>query len=137
MYTTNPQSGNVRRKREADICWEGDSQDAIRAFPESVRKHLGMDLRRVQKGESPLDSKPAPGIGSGVYELRDQDARAWYRVLYLKRIGDVVYVLHCFEKKTNRIERADVETAKTRLTAVQQRLREEAKHAKRKARDAR
>jgi hypothetical protein len=51
-------------------------------------------------------------------ELRDQDERAWYRILYLKRIKGKIHVLHCFEKQSNRIEKRDFETAKKRLKQI-------------------
>jgi len=71
-----------------------------------------------------------PSIGSGVFELRDEDERAWYRVVYLSRINDVLYVLHCFEKKSREMPRGDFETAKRRLKAVRARLAQEKKHEK-------
>jgi len=45
-----------------------------------------------------------PSIGSRVYELREQDEHAWYRVIYLAKIGNRIYVLHCFEKKSARLQ---------------------------------
>ena len=57
---------------------------------------------------------------------------AWYRLIYLARVKDVIYVLHCFEKDTARTEHKDLKTAKSRLSAVQQRIREERKNEKRK-----
>jgi phage-related protein len=41
-------------------------------------------------------------VGPGVFELRDQDERAWYRAIYLSRVHGVIHVLHCFEKKKPR-----------------------------------
>jgi phage-related protein len=70
-------------------------------------------------------------IGTGVFELRDQDERAWYRVVYLSRINDVIYVLHCFEKKSREMPRKEFEKAKQRLKAVRARLAEEKKREKR------
>jgi phage-related protein len=74
---------------------------------------------------------PVTSIGSGVFELRDADPRAWYRVLYLSRINDVIYVLHCFEKKSRALPRNDAEIAKQRLKRVKARLTEEKKYGKR------
>ena len=112
---------------QATLAWLGDSQDVLRRFPKDVRKDLGYALRQVQLGQMPPDSKPMKTVGPGVYELREQDARAWYRVFYLKKIADVVYVLHCFEKRTAQTEKKDINVAKERL----KRLREE-QHAKAK-----
>jgi len=72
-----------------------------------------------------------PSVGPGVFELRDQDERAWYRVVYLLRIEDVIYVLHCFEKKSREMPRRDFEKAKQRLKTVKARLAEEKKREKR------
>jgi phage-related protein len=77
------------------------------------------------------DYRPLPSVGPGVFELRDQDERAWYRVVYLSRIRDVIYVLHCFEKKSREMPRRDFEKAKQRLKAVRARLAEGEKREKR------
>src|SRR5436309_473843 len=107
--------------RLADVVWLGDSLQILRQFPESVQGDLGYALEQVQRGQMPQDSKPMRTVGQGVYELRDQDERGWYRIFYLKKIEDVIYVLHCFEKKTAQTEQKDINVAKQRL----KRLREE------------
>jgi phage-related protein len=71
-----------------------------------------------------------PSIGPGVFELRDQDERTWYRVVYLSRIENVIYVLHCFEKKSREMPKKDFEKAKQRLKAVKSRLAEGKKREK-------
>jgi phage-related protein len=84
------------------------------------------------KGGNQAIYRSLPSIGLGVFELRDQDERAWYRVVYLSRINDVIYVLHCFEKKSREMPRRDFEKATQRLKAVKARLAEEKKHEKRR-----
>lgn len=136
MYTNKLYSASVTdstgargQHGEADISWEGDTHRVIKGFPVGPRQTLGHYLRLVQKGEKPPYSSPVPGLDD-VFELRDQDGRAWYRVLYLKRIGNVVYVLHCFEKESNQISKKDIRTADQRLKRVHKRLMEEKRHAK-------
>ena len=119
------------KPKEAVIAWEGDSKEVISGFPLPVKENLGFQLRQLQEGEQPTDYRPVPSIGPGVFELRDQDERAWYRVIYLSRVLDVIYVLHCFEKKSREIPRNDVATAQRRLQNVRARLLEEKKNAKR------
>jgi phage-related protein len=111
----------------AKLAWLGDSQDVLRRFPKDARKDLGYALRQVQLGQMPSDSKPMKTVGPGVYELRDQDERAWYRVFYLKKIADVVYVLHCFEKRTAQTEKKDIDLAKERLKRLLEEQRAKAK----------
>ncbi|MHB8526470.1 MAG: type II toxin-antitoxin system RelE/ParE family toxin [Candidatus Acidiferrales bacterium] len=123
-------SGQAERPRYATVVWEGDSKGVLHSFPDLVRQNLGFQLWQLQQGERPSDYPPLPSIGTGVFELRDQDERAWYRVIYLSRINDVIYVLHCFEKKSRQIPRRDFEKARQRLKAVRARLAEQKKYEK-------
>ncbi len=86
-------------------------------------------MYRLQLGQTPPDRKPVQSVGLGVYELREGDARAWYRVLYVRR-ERVIQVLHCFEKRSNAIEKKDIETARARLKRVIEAEREEKRDAK-------
>ncbi len=107
----------------AQVAWLGDSLDVLRRFPAAIQGDLGYALERVQRGQMPPDSKPMKTVGPGVYELRDQDERAWYRVFYLKKIENVIYVLHCFEKRTAQTEQTDIEVAKERLKRLREQQR--------------
>jgi len=123
-------NGQSESPRDAAIAWEGDSREVLQSFPEDVRQNFGFELWQLQQGERPSDYRPLPSIGTGVFELRDQDERAWYRVVYLSRINDVIYILHCFEKKSREMPRKDFEKAKQRLKAVRTRLAAGKKHEK-------
>lgn len=124
-------SDEIEESRLATIAWEGDSREVLRGFPEGVKQNFGFELWHLQLGERPSDYRPLPSIGAGVFELRDQDERAWYRVVFLSRINNVIYVLHCFEKKSREMPRKEFETAKRRLRAVKARLAEEKRDEKR------
>ena len=116
----------------AQIHWEGDSRDVLADFPEEVRANLGFALFEMQQGKRPsLSVRRMETIGSGVYELKDGDMKTWYRVIYLSRIDDVIYVLHCFKKNSRKTDRRDLKVAKERLSRVRQRIAEEKKDAKR------
>jgi phage-related protein len=104
-----------------DVVFEGDSRAIIKSFPDNIREDLGADLWRVQNGERPLDSGSMAPALPGVFELRDQDKDLWYRLLYV-RLEGVVYVLHCFTKKTNETPLRDINAARGRLSALKQRL---------------
>lgn len=67
-------------------------------------------------------------IGPGVFELRDQDERAWYRVIYLSRVCDVIHALHCFEKRSRETPLKEINTERQRLKAVRARMIQEKKH---------
>ena len=104
-----------------DVVFEGDSRAVIKSFPDDIREDLGADLWRVQNGDKPLDSGSMAPALSGVFELRDEDKDLWYRALYVKLEG-VVYVLHCFTKKTHKTLPRDIEIARARLSALKRRL---------------
>jgi phage-related protein len=110
------------RSDEAKVAWEGDSLAIIRSFPKRVRSYLGADLRRLQVGEKALNSRPMKSIGKRVFELRQQDDRGWYRLVYLAKIKDTIYVLHCFEKHSRKTPPRDLETAKARFKIVMARI---------------
>ena len=69
-------------------------------------------------------------VGPGVWELKEQDERAWYRVMYLSKIDNVIYVLHCFEKGSRKTDKRDLEVAKERLARVRQRIQQQRKGTK-------
>ena len=117
----------------AEIHWEGDSKEVLSAFPSDVKKNFGYNLRRLQNGLPPVcDTRSLPSIGKGVYELKDADKRTWYRVMYLSKIDDVIYVLHCFEKDSRKTGRRDINIAQERLKAVRQRILEGKRETRRK-----
>lgn len=117
-----------KRPLYAAVAWEGDSREILLTFPESITQNLGFQLWQLQQGEKPVNYRPLPSVGTGVFELRDQDERASYRLVYLSRIDNVIYVLHCFEKKSREMPRRDFEKARQRLKAVRARLAQEKKH---------
>ncbi len=82
-------------------------------------------IDRVQRGLDPKDWKATPSIGVGVREIRIRDDGNAYRTLYVTNIGEGIYVLHVFTKKSNRTKRTDIDTARSRLRALQLQLREE------------
>jgi phage-related protein len=83
----------------------------LRDFPEDARHDAGYQLDKVQRGEQPDDFKPMPAIGKGVEEIRVWDASGAYRVIYLARRAEAVYVLHAFQKKTPATAKKDLEIA--------------------------
>ena len=90
---------------------------------------MGLDLRRLQQGNMPRDSWPMKSIGQGVFELRQRDSNGWYRLIYLTRVGDTLYMLHGFTKKSAKTSRNDLAIATTRLKNVRAKIAEEKKHA--------
>jgi phage-related protein len=97
------------------IEFRGNALDDLRGFPVTAMREAGYQLDRVQNGLSPDDAKPMPGIGAGVLELRIWDEAGTFRVVYVAKLADAVYVLHCFQKKTQQTAKRDIELAQKRL----------------------
>lgn len=92
----------------------GTSLDDLRAFPLAAKREAGHQLDQVQHGFEPDDWKPMNTVGKGVREIRIRDASGAFRVLYVAKFADAVYVLHCFQKKTEKTSQADVDLAAKR-----------------------
>lgn len=95
----------------------GSSLDDLRGFPASVRRAIGVELMRVQLGGMPTNYKPLKTVGAGACEVRVQLDGAW-RVIYVARFEKAVYVLHAFQKKTQRTAKSDLELAAMRYKMI-------------------
>lgn len=102
---------------EKPVAWLGSTLADVRAFPKQARERLGYALDRVQRGMEPVDWKPMPSVGAGVHELRVGIGRQ-FRVIYLARYPEAVYVLHAFEKKSQKTTQRDLDLARKRLALV-------------------
>ena len=96
------------------VEFRGSALEDLRAFPQAVRREAGYQLDRVQRGREPDDWKPMNAVGSGVREIRIRDAAGAFRVLYVAKFEDAVYVLHCFQKKAQKTRKADLDLASQR-----------------------
>jgi phage-related protein len=96
----------------------GDSLKCLRDFPESARHDAGYQLDKVQRGEQPDDFKPMAVVGKGVQEIRITAESGAYRVIYVARRADAVYVLHAFQKETQATSKKDTDTARRRLAQL-------------------
>ena len=92
----------------------GTARGDLAAFPESARRRAGHELFMVQVGREPADFKPMPRVGAGAYEIRVRDDAGAFRVIYVAKFVRAVYVLHAFQKKTERTPQADIELAASR-----------------------
>jgi phage-related protein len=101
-----------------DLRFLGDSLKCLREFPADARQDAGYQLDQVQRGKQPNDFKPMPSIGKGVDEIRVWDETGTYRVIYTARLADAVYVLHCFQKKTQATSQRDIELARSRFADI-------------------
>lgn len=105
-------------EQEKEIRWVGSSYEDILKFPAEPRKESGFQLGKVQAGLEPDDWKPFNEIGAGTKEIRVRDATGIYRVMYVAKFEEAIYVLHCFQKKTEATTKHDKEVAEARYRAI-------------------
>lgn len=82
------------------IIWMGDAKKNLMAFPPEVIQKIGYKLQLMQSGAIPTDTKPFKGVGSGVFEIALKHDKEAYRCVQALQLGDVIYVLHAFQKKS-------------------------------------
>ena len=98
------------------LRFAGDAKKRFNAFSAHAKREAGYQLHRVQAGRQPTDFKPMPSIGPGAEELRVwDDGSRTDRVIYTAKLMDAVYVLHAFQKTSQRTEKRDIELARRRL----------------------
>jgi phage-related protein len=96
------------------VEFRGGSLDDLRRFPLQARREAGHQLDIVQHGAEPDDWKPMSRIGAGVREIRIRDEAGAFRVIYVAKFEDAIFVLHCFQKKTQTTDDSDIDLASRR-----------------------
>jgi len=106
------------RKKETIWCTDG-LRTEVRAWPKAVKEDIGEELNKVEYGGEPRDFKPMPIIGAGVNEIRVSDDADQYRLIYVAKFEEAVYVLHVItKKKTQKTSKHDIDIAKKRFKSL-------------------
>lgn len=108
------------------VRWMGNSKKNLMKFPPEVMKIVGDELQYIQFGGMPKDAKPFKGVGSGVFEIAIKYDKEAYRTVVAVQLGDYIYVLHAFQKKSKK----GIKTPKEDIDLIKQRLSEAKKIAK-------
>ena len=90
----------------------------LKDFPKNARQEGGFQLDKISKGQDPDDFKAIPRVGRGAMELRVWDEEGTFRILYVAKFEDAVYVLHCFKKTAQKISDADIDIAKNSYKSI-------------------
>jgi phage-related protein len=100
------------------ITWVGSSLDDLKKLPKVVQRDIGFALHQVQEGKTPHNAKPLKGISAGVLEIISDYNKNTFRAVYAVKLGDDIYVLHVFNKKSKH----GIETPKQEIDLIKQRL---------------
>ncbi len=101
------------------------AQEETRNLPLAIRKAIGFQLQRVQRGEMPDDFKPMKSVGPGVYEIRAEDDQGNNvgRCFYVAKFGNTIWVLHSFVKKSRKTPKSDVDIGMRRYKELVSRIK--------------
>lgn len=122
----------IESARMKKLAWLADSRANVKSFPAGVRNDVGYALYAAQSGEMSPKAKPLHGLGSGVMEIVVNDESGTWRAVYTVSIGDSIYVVHAFQKKS----KSGIATPKSEIELIRQRLkqlRSEVRNAEKKA----
>lgn len=95
------------------ITWLGNTHETVKNYSSNVRQEIGYNLDKVQRGLEPIDWKQMTAIGHGVKEIRIHQNNE-YRILYVAKFHETIYVLNCFVKKSEQTLKSDLDLAKKR-----------------------
>ena len=115
MATSNHETPVLR-----PVVWMGDAKRNVQAFPRGARKLIGDELQLIQCGGMPRDAKPFKGVGGGVFEIALRHEGDAYRTVVAVQLGDEIYVLHAFRKKSKK----GIATPKPDVDLIKQRYKE-------------
>ena len=113
MRKPEPAENNIK-----NIIWIGSTLEILKEFPNKVRREIGFALDRTQRGLTHHNAKPLRGF-SGVFEISSEYASDTYRAVYAVKLGDNIYVLHCFQKKST----CGIKTPKKEIDLIRRRLK--------------
>jgi phage-related protein len=114
----NMQGFSVASSKEKKIIWVGSSRKDLTEQPKPVRVKVGYALWKIQEGKHHESIKPLKGL-AGVYEIRADYDKDTYRTVYTIKLGDDIYVLHVFKKKSKH----GIETPKPDMDVIHERLK--------------
>lgn len=102
-----------------DIVYYASAQKDLESFPARARQRIAQLLAMLAKGFDlqPSDFKYMPTVGMGTYELRVQTDKQ-YRVFYVAKFEDAIYVLHAFSKQTRETSQKELDKGRERYRAL-------------------
>ena len=101
------------------VQWIRAARKDFEGFPLTARDDLLDALTAVAEGGHPSIAKPLAGLGPGMLELALRHRGDAFRVVYALRIGDDIWVIHAFQKKS----KSGIATPKQEIDLVRERLR--------------
>ncbi|MBQ0819046.1 MULTISPECIES: type II toxin-antitoxin system RelE/ParE family toxin [Microvirga] len=113
-------------RKTRPISWIKAARKDFEEFPLGTRQEMARALTVVAEGGHPDIAKPLTGLGSGVLELALKHRGDAFRVVYALQIGDEIWVVHAFQKKSKSgigTPKAEIDLIRDRLKRLKEALR--------------
>jgi len=109
-------------EKKQTLWYKPSILEEVRTWPREVTEEIGRQLNKVEYGGQPTDFKPMTTVGSGVFEIRHSEDGDQYRLIYVAKFKEAVYVLRVItKKKTQKTSQYDVDLAKKRYNELVER----------------
>ncbi len=108
------------------IAWIGAARKTFAAFPEGAQAACFTALNLAANGGKSNIAKPLSGQGSGIFEIALPFKGNAFRVVYAVQIGEALWVLHAFQKKSTdgiKTPKREIDLVKDRLKRLKEMLR--------------
>jgi phage-related protein len=106
--------------RAKPVIWVGPARGELQELPREVQRSMGIALWFAQQGRTHPTARPMKGQLASVIEIREDFGRNTYRLMYVAKLGEVIYVLCAFQKKATK----GIATSKHVLERVLDRLKQ-------------
>jgi phage-related protein len=117
----------MNRPEIKEIEWVGSSYKDLKNMPATIQDDIGFILWRIQEGKDHFNLRPLKGF-RGVLEIISDYQTDTYRTVSAVKLGNKIYVLHVFKKKSKRgiaIPKEDIAVIRTRLQEAQRMAKKE------------
>lgn len=113
-------------RRTRPVLWMDAALKDFMCFPEQARGRCLNALTYAADGSMSVEAKPLRGLGSGVFEIALRFRGDAYRVVYAVQLGDAIWVVHAFQKKSTqgiKTPKHEIDLVRARLRRLKERLR--------------
>lgn len=103
------------------ISWVAAAKKRFDDFPLEAQDRIADALTAAAEGSKDDSAKPMKGMGSGVFEIALKYEGDAYRTIYVVPLGEEVWVIHAFQKKSTKgikTPRHEIKLIKNRLTRL-------------------
>ena len=102
------------------ISWIKGALKDYQKFPKGAQLEIRRALTVAAEGAKAENAKPLKGLGAGILEIALKYRSDAYRVVYALKIGEAIWVIHAFQKKS----KAGIKTPKQEVDLIKKRIKD-------------